>query len=269
MYRDLVDSQARAVPPDILQSIFQASEPCTTFHLVTHIEPSPGLRSTCRKRIASRHAFKIIWARLKFYVSDMRFYYGLLQRSPDTTYTLDWIFELRMHELLRQGNPIQLLPVYGHLTSKEDKILKDIQLPESEEHLLDEGGELWVGHYYDLRTADFSTIDSLFFIHPPDEPSPILLAFQIRHNTACDAEVEDLRRVNQLSSSHADIRKFFVVVTPDNIQPRPKALKTFFGGAVARRKVGQQTPRKDWQVFQYPVHMGGLFPATKTIKPQL
>ena len=269
MYRDLVDSQARAVPPDILQSIFQASEPCTTFYLVTHIEPSRGSRSTCRKRIASRYAFKILWARLKYHTPDMRFYYGLLQRNPDTTYTLGWIFELRMHELLRQGNTIQLLPIYSHLTSTEYKIQKAIQLPESREHLLDEGEQLCVGHYYQLQTTDFSTIDSLFFIHPPDEPSPILLAFQIRHKTVCDVEVEDLRRVDRLSSSHTNIRKFFVVVTPDDIQPPLEALKAFFGGPMTRRAVGRWISRKDWQVFQYPVDMGGLFPATKTMKPQL
>ena len=200
MYKGLVDSQARAAPPDILRSVFQASEPCAVFHLVTHIEPSPSSRSTCRNRVASRGAFEILWARLKYQVSDMRFYHGLLGRSPDTACALGWIFELRMHQLLREGNLIQLFPIYGHLTSKEDKIQKDIPLPESGEHLLDEGDLLCVGHYYHLQTANFTTIDSLFFIHPPGEPSPILLAFQIRHNTVCDVDEEELRRVNRLSS---------------------------------------------------------------------
>ena len=128
---------------------------------------------------------------------------------------------------------------------KKTKAKKDIRLPRSWECVLDEGDSLRVDQYYHLGAANFSAIDSLFFIYPPGEPSPILLAFQIRHNTVCDVDKEDLRRVDGLTSPHANARKFFVAVAPDSIQPGIETRKTFFEGGRKRRKVRQQKPGKD------------------------
>jgi len=192
----------------------------------------------------------------------MRFHYELLLRNPDMTYTLGWVFELRMHDLLRDGNPIRLFHIHGH-RSEVDPVHENhkvIQLPSSFQVPLDEGDRLFVGNYYNLRAANFSTIDSLFFVHPPDEPSPILLAFQIRHDAVCDVDKEDLRRVNRLNFPR-NVRKFFVAVTPDSIHPGAESLKTFFEGAGKRGRAVRQTPGKDWQVFRCPVSnsMEGLF----------
>jgi len=187
------------------------------------------------------------------------------------TCTLGWIFELRIHDLLKQGGPVRLLPIYGyrseadpvsedHITSKEGGHQKVIQLPESGEHFLVEGDQLRVGQYYRLRAADFSSIDSLFFIHPHDEPSPILLAFQIRHNAVCDINEEDLRRVNGLNLPHTNVRKFFVLVTPNDIQPGIEALNAFSEGTGGQRDMDQRTPGMHWQAFRQPVSMVGLFP---------
>jgi len=127
----------------------------------------------------------------------------------------------------------------GHATPEENEKQQYLWLSESGEYLLDKGDQLHVGQYCRLKAADFSMIDSLFFILPSGEPSPILIAFRIRRNMVHDSIEEDLHRVDRLNLSPHTIRKFFVVVTPDSIQPEIKALGTFLGGAGDRMEWGE------------------------------
>ena len=220
-YVDRITEQIGSISPSDLQHIFHPSEPNEAFNLITITEPGPGSRSVCRKRAASRPAFEIVWDhRIRHRVSDMRYQYNVLRLSPDTTPAANWAFELRMHDLLRRGNPIRLT-------------YQDLQLPQSEERPLDKGGRVCIGRYYRLQATDASTINSLFFFNPPGKSSPILLAFQITRDEECHINEETLRRIDGLDlSPHTNVRKFFVVVTPDDIQPKIEVPNALFGGTV-------------------------------------
>ena len=73
----------------------------------------------------------------------------------------------------RRGSARLLFDDYA--VSEENTM--DLQLTESDEHQLVEGDRLRVNHYYRLNSTDFPATDSVLPIHPPGEPSPILLMF--------------------------------------------------------------------------------------------
>ena len=84
-----------------------------------------------------QHAPEMLWQRhIKQQASNVRYFYDLFRNSPGTTSAAGWIFELRIHELFRQGNTIGLFPVIGrraganfvcngYAASKEKKDQKD------------------------------------------------------------------------------------------------------------------------------------------------
>ena len=56
-----------------------------------------------------------------------------------------------------------------------------------------------MAHYYRSKSVDFPVIGSLLLIHPLDEPSPILLTFQIaRVGTQHYVDVNDLYKTDDL-----------------------------------------------------------------------
>ena len=60
-------------------------------------------------------------------------------------------------------------------------------------------GEFEVGHYYRLQATNSDLVSSLLLVHPPDEPSPILLMFWIAWNeTRYGMSEDDLRRIDGL-----------------------------------------------------------------------
>ena len=78
----------------------------------------------------------------------MRYSYDLLRQNPDMTPAAGWLFELRLHRLLRWGDPIHLFPIRSHHgaadsvyndyhASEDGKGQKGLQLPDSREHVLD------------------------------------------------------------------------------------------------------------------------------------
>ena len=92
----------------------------------------------------------------------------------------------------------------------------------SEDHPLAEGVEFEVCHYYRLQATNSDLVSSLLLLHPPDEPSPILLMFWIAWNeTGHVVSVYDLRRIDGLDLS-PDTRKCYVAVTPHNVRPETR-----------------------------------------------
>ena len=269
-YRDRVIEEVQRIRSDDLLHTVQSSESDESSHFIMAIEPSPGSRNACEKRFISRHVFEMLWERhIRHQVFELHFYYDLLQRSPNTSSSAGWIFESRMHQLLRQGDTIPLFPVHGRVVranfvfddyAASDKT-KDLQLPESEEHFLDEGTHPRVGRYYRPRVAKFSTIDALFFVQPPDEPSPILLTLQFTRSEEHNVKEGGLCKPDQLDL-HTDTRWYLVVVTPEGIQPAITIPKILFGDEGSKAKKGKTLDRLI-QVFHSPISMEKLFPRKK------
>jgi len=93
--------------------------------------------------------------------------------------------------------------------------------------LFREGEQLTSGNYYRAPKVKFPAVDSLFFIEPPDEPSPILLMFQITQNhSEHDANSLGLDAVGRLVPPNT--RKWYVVVTPVDIEPGINVARKYF-----------------------------------------
>jgi len=136
-----------------------------------------------------------------------------------------------MHRLLRRGRTIQVSRIRGHRgdsnfiysdygpgdkRKREDS--ESFELPPSEDHPLRENKKLEVGRYYRPESTTFSTIDSLFFIQPPDEPTPVLLMFHFLCNESQhDAEERGLRDVDGLEIP-LEARKYYIAVTPEGLR---------------------------------------------------
>jgi len=144
-----------------------------------------------------------------------------------------------MHQLLRRGYSLKLFPllldrttqtfdIYADYTaSKKDKNSKTLQLAVSDEHLLVDGMQLQVNHYY-RPGKNFPTIDSLLLLHPPNE-LPVLLMFRItRSRVKHDLKLSGLERVNQMVLP-SGTRKYYVVVSPVGIEPEIHVLKGRIG----------------------------------------
>jgi len=254
--------------PPVLRSTLQRPECQDSSHLITTIEPSPISRSDCEKTVASQGVLELLWnTHLKDQVSEMKRFYDLFRSSPVSASAAGWVFELRMHQLLRQGNSIQLFPVgrrgsasklnyfyCNYTASEQGKDQKVFQLSASEEHLLNEEVQLRVGHYYRPQTSNFPTIDSLFLVHPPGGPSPILLMFQMtRNKKEHDVNEGGLCRIEAMDLPR-NTRKYYVLVTPRDIQPKIKAPKVYLKAGRKSRKFD-----KDFQVFHLPVDPDTLF----------
>jgi len=82
-------------------------------YLTTHIlEPSLTSRLSSENTVAPRSIFEFLWDRhVKDQVFDVKYSYNIFRGSPVTASAAGWVFELRMHQLLIQGNPIELFPL--------------------------------------------------------------------------------------------------------------------------------------------------------------
>ena len=79
----------------------------------TRNRTSRASRGAARKTIASRFIFELLWDEyLKDQASEMQDLYNLFSGSPITAVAAGWVFEFRMHQLLKDGRVIQLFPIY-------------------------------------------------------------------------------------------------------------------------------------------------------------
>jgi len=258
LYEAFILAQVQQMNPEALRHALQSPEPDRSSDLIAVIEPSPSSRLSCEKRVASQHVFRMLWDRhIKHRVSDARFYYDFFRGSQNTDSTAGSIFQLRVHELLRRGGFLRLFPIRGHRTtvdfvyndytaSEEERDQRDLQLPGSGEYHFVEGDQFCVGQ--------------CFIDHPDADAGnspPILLTFHITRNKEYNLNGEDLRRINGLNlPPHTSICKYFVVITPDDIQPEIKVPKALFEG---EEQTEGEAPEDLFSMFHYPVSMEELF----------
>jgi hypothetical protein len=270
-YHELVVKQIARLTPHTLRDTLRSPDSDKSSHLITLTEPSAIGRSVPEKNIASRVVFELVWDKhIKSRVDEMQALYNLFQGNTTASPTVGWIFESRIHQVLRQRNAIHLSPICGHCgpekllydkyTSSKERAdtLVTLQLSRSEEHPLHEGIELDVGHYYRLPAKDFPTIDSLALIHPPGEPSPILLMFKItRDGSRYDVNPGSLLILEGLEFP-PDTRKYYVLVTPPGIKPQITVPKEHF----TDRGMDITKPDEIFPVFHCPVDTDMLFTST-------
>ena len=276
-----------------LPQIFRDPGSFQPSHYIVTIQPSPTNRGRTQNKIVSRRVFEILWEKhIYSRINVMQDFHDLFVASPITATSAGWVFELRMHQLLRKARTVQLFPIRGHradvnfiyqdYTASKKKIdPTDLQLVDSEEHDIAKGAKLKMGHYYRPKAVNFPAIDSLLLIHPLGEPSPILLMFQVTLNKKThDAKLSGLRKIDELDLP-SDVRKYYIAVTPEGIWPKITVPISYLDGGQAEGEDEDEdeeedegedeeedeemdqdvdvSPGRQFQVFNYPVRLDELF----------
>ena len=229
--------------PDDLPRIFRNPGCSLHSHYLITIHPGEVYRGKLEKKFASRRVFDMVWERhLADRVDLMEELYNLFLAAPITAISAGWVFENRMHQLLRTERTLQLFPIlprrartniifddYAASKARIDPI--EFQLTCSEEHPLIEGAELVMNHYYRLESSDFAAVDSVLLIHPPGDP-PILFMFHVtRDETKHSTNLGGLRKIGELGVP-LGTRRYLVIVTPESIHPSITVPLKYFGGTV-------------------------------------
>lgn len=110
-----------------------------------------------------------------------------------------------------------------------------------------------MNRYCRPESADLRSIDSMLLICPPGSSplSPILLMFKIvEDEKECDVNEGNLRRTDHLGLLKGT-RRYCVVVTPEGFRPEIK---------IPRMEGGRRLSGDGFQVFNYPVRLGEVFP---------
>ena len=167
-----------------------------------------------------------------------------------------------MHQSLREGGPIELFSIVGQKAKARKNFIWNnyaatvggknstlLQLTPSDEYPLVEKTKLDVGHYYRPRANNFLAVNSLLLSSPNE--SPILLMFQMTRAKGDHGVSErGLNKIAELGLP-SGTRKYYVVVTPRDRQPRITA-------SVSHFKAGEK-PGQVFPVFHYPIHEDRLF----------
>ena len=265
--REAVDK----TPPEALKQAVRDPESSDFSHIIITIFPSPADRDSFEVDFASLAVFQLVWDKyLHSRIDDMAYYYDLFSASKISATAAGWIFEFRMHQVLRSGGTIQLFPILSsgkgdanliynnHTASRHRKDLKTLESLPSAEYPLTTATHLEENCYYRPEAKNFPTIDSLLIVHPDGEPLPILLMFQITRSGHHDAKIGGLRKVDNLHLP-APIKKYYVVVTPENAYPQITVPIRYF---VEDRGVSVDVGRsadEEFPVFQYLVRLENLF----------
>ena len=258
-YEDLVIDQIKTIEPDDLRYV--SYNPKSTHCRIFTVWPSPTNRDMFEKRIVSRFTFELLWDHLlKYRISDIQHFYYRFQKSPTMAACAGWIFEHRVHQLLRRQPEIQLVPVVQDKLGSDDCIYKDYQwenpmdlwLPGSAERPFNE-----VGRFRENRYCHFDSpgADSILLVYPPDGLPQILLIFVVTYSTETHDVSEDILRKIDSYRLPPDARRYYVVVTPRGNWPKIQVPKAYFGGE-GRMKL----PDEELRVFNYPVGDHVLFP---------
>jgi len=267
---DLIDFQVQQMDLAAIKIALASPDIDNSSHYMTRIEPSYRSRAVPRKTLSCRFALQLLWDKyIKDQASEREYFYQLFSNNSITGTSAGWVLEFRMHQLLRDGRTINLFPIgghratintiYDHYPHSYDVGAKALVLPESEEHSLQPMMTLTIGRYYRPLIPNFPTIDSLFLVKPPREPSPILLMFQVTQNKdSHGVKRRGLAAVEGLGLP-PNTRKWLVVVTPFNIEPKI---------VVPPKTAAPNTDRMDvdevLEVFNCPVETQMLF-----LTPQL
>jgi len=230
-YETRLHREINELDPDHLHLIFRSPSFYGPFHLIITTKPSSADRFCFKRVVASRHVFDLLWERhISHRVDLMGLLYGQFQANPTSPPASEWIFKLRMHQLLVEKQTLQLFPIGGHqaevnllydnyTASRKRQDPMNLELVKSEQYLLAEKHHLQKNCYYLPKSKSFPAIDSLFLVHPPGEPLPILLVFQItRDEKDHDVNKRSLRKIDDLKLP-PNTRKCYVVVTPEGVRP--------------------------------------------------
>ena len=233
-------------------------------HYVTTMWPT---HDHCYYRVefAARRVARLVWEKhAHSQIDDMEDFYQLFCGGKVLSTSATWIFEFRMHELLRNGQTIELFPILrspnkgmaglvydNYAASRNGKDPVNLTLPVSSEYPLTEGVRLEEGRYYRPKSSDF-VVDSLLLIHPPGE-SPILLMFQMApNNSERDVSPKGLDIIDRMSPG---ARKYFVVVTPETVYPKVNIPTKCFKETRGQVAFADEA----LPVFHYFVCLEGLF----------
>ena len=242
-YEAVLKQKIHEITTDNLPHIFQNPSSSQTSHYIITIYPEEGNRYTFEKKWSSRRVFDMVWERhLSNRVDLMEEFYNLFLATPITATPAGWVFEDRMHQVLRTERTLQLFPIpprHGktnvtfdnYAASKTKNNPTEFQLTHSKEHRLVERATLRMNHYYRPQSSNFAAVGSVLLIHPPNEP-PILLMFQMtRNKTKHDTKPSGLQKIDGLIVPQGT-RKYLVIVTPENIHPGITVPLEYFGGKV-------------------------------------
>jgi len=259
------------ITPDVLRRAVCDPESCDLSHIILTISPLPANRNFFEVDFASEQVFQLVWSKhLHSRIDDMEYYYDLFSTSKTSATAAGWIFESRMHQVLRSGGTIQLFPIRSsgegevnliynnHTASLHRDNPETLKTLPSDEYSLTPTTELEKDHYYRPVAENFPTIDSLLLIHPPGELLPILLMFQITRSGERDMKIEALRKVDNLDFS-TPIEKFYVVVTPESIRLQITVPIEYFEKDKGVSVDAGELADEEFSVFHYPVHPDGLF----------
>ena len=247
LYENRITQKVDENLPHVLRAALSSPNSDDSSHLIVRMEPDSDRRGRYRKTIASRYILELLWERhLKDSTDEMARLYTALQGSAVTAPAVGGILELRLHQLFTSREyPLRLFPLLqsksnsakfhlydNYSASYKEENLKLPKLTVSEVLPLDKGKiQLQIDHYYRPTADNYPSVDSLLLIRPTNggNPSPILLMFQIARNKE-DHDVKEvgLERVEELGLP-PDTRKYYVVVTPLDKQPRILVPKAYHG----------------------------------------
>ena len=263
-YESIVVKEIIGASSDDLR--YSSYNPDSTHHHIFVISPLPTNRCTFQKTIASRHVFELLWEwHLKDQIPDMKYFYSRYRGDPTTAPIAgSWIFESRVHQLLRKEQEIRVLPLTpagprrrGPITSldkrKTPKSPPHLRLPSSDEQSL--AGGLSTGSYYRPKSANFPTIDSLLLARYEHTRRDVLLLFRIAYTTEkINVSKDSLRGIDELVLPQINTTKWYMVVTPEGVEPKVKVPFAYFG-----MEGGGFPHGKGISLFHYPVPADVLF----------
>ena len=276
-YHDAVVRQVKEMTLPAIQTALGFESVDHASQYVIRIEPSPQSRGIYEKTIASKYVFQLLWDKYtKDKASETQAFYDLFTGGPIMASVAGWIFEFRMHQLLRSGHIIQLFPILPksdgsvniHYADYTSSLLEQgsvhLRLPTSAEYPLRREMELTAGRYYHPPNLNFPTVDSVFFIHSPDEPLPILLIFHMTQtNDEHLVNLNDLIAVDGLQVP-PNTRKWYVVVTPFDRGPHITVPRKYFPPEMDVKKADEMFP-----VFHCPVSTDALLSPEAWLGPGL
>ena len=185
----------------------------------------------------------MVWEKhLASRVDLMKEFYDMSLATPNTATLAGWVFEGRVHQVLRTEQTLRLFPILprsgranvifdGYAASQAGNKSTEFQLTHSKEYPLVKRAKLVKNHYCRLESSNSAAVDSVLLIHPPGEP-PVLFMFQMtRNKTKYGTNLKGLRKVGELDVP-LGTRRYLVIVTPENIYPRIVISLEYFGGTV-------------------------------------
>jgi len=194
--------------------------------------------------------------------SDMARLYDFFRGISTTSLVPGMIFEVRIHQLLKQLRYLLLSPIGGRLADR-NVVYDDygttfgeyVTLGPLSEVPLTDGITLNPGYYYQPQISNFPTIGSLVLCPSEAGQPPILIMFHITYGVEESAIKQvGLERIDQLGIPQ-NAEKVLVIVTPENVEPKITVPRTYLtDGFLANR-----TPDTVFPVYHLQITRGSLF----------